>query len=213
MDLNAFLRLFEPEERERLVFMDGLTKSLGASNIRNCHVIANQEMVKFIVSRRLAWRDPTLFCLRGSHSRLPDGLRKCRPEHHRAHECKPPGTEIFPGGQWLAPHHRPGLLRLYSRSATGCCGAVGRTASHWAPIWRRSMGWRSCRVLSFRVMAASGCAFLMPPLRNEPRAPPSAFWRGWRQCNIVVPAGFLMEASRIYLGGGIYGLQPGAIHR
>jgi aspartate/methionine/tyrosine aminotransferase len=42
MDLNTFLRLFDPEERKRLMFLDGITKSLGASNIRNCHLIASE---------------------------------------------------------------------------------------------------------------------------------------------------------------------------
>jgi aspartate aminotransferase len=51
MDLNAFLKLFEPAERSRLMFLDGITKSLGASNIRNCHLIAPENVVKFIVSR------------------------------------------------------------------------------------------------------------------------------------------------------------------
>lgn len=51
MDLNAFLHLFEPAERSRLMFLDGITKSLGASNIRNCHLIASEEVSKFIVAR------------------------------------------------------------------------------------------------------------------------------------------------------------------
>ena len=51
MELNALLRLFEPEERKRLLFLDGITKSLGASNIRNCHLIAPDEVAKFINSR------------------------------------------------------------------------------------------------------------------------------------------------------------------
>jgi aspartate aminotransferase len=51
MDLNSFLQFFDPEERKRLIFLDGLTKSLGSSNARNCHLIASQELVKFIVSR------------------------------------------------------------------------------------------------------------------------------------------------------------------
>jgi aspartate aminotransferase len=51
MDLNSFLQNFDPEERKRLIFLDGLTKSLGSSNARNCHLIASQEVVKFIVSR------------------------------------------------------------------------------------------------------------------------------------------------------------------
>lgn len=51
MDLNAFLKLFSPEERRRLLFLDGITKSLGASNIRNCHLLAPEKLVKYIVAR------------------------------------------------------------------------------------------------------------------------------------------------------------------
>jgi aspartate aminotransferase len=51
MDLNSFLAFFEPQELPRLMFLDGITKSLGASNIRNCHLIASQEVVKFTVAR------------------------------------------------------------------------------------------------------------------------------------------------------------------
>ncbi len=50
MDLNSFIKNFEPEERKKLMFLDGLTKSLGASNIRNCHLIAPEDVVKYIVS-------------------------------------------------------------------------------------------------------------------------------------------------------------------
>jgi aspartate/methionine/tyrosine aminotransferase len=51
MDLNSFLKFFTPEERKRIMFLDGLTKSLGASNIRNCHLIADESVIKFIVAR------------------------------------------------------------------------------------------------------------------------------------------------------------------
>ena len=51
MDLNSFLGYFEPAERERLLFLDGITKSLGGSNIRNCHLIAAENVIKFIVAR------------------------------------------------------------------------------------------------------------------------------------------------------------------
>lgn len=51
MDLNQFISYFDPEERKRLMFLDGITKSLGASNIRNCHLIASEEVIKFIVAR------------------------------------------------------------------------------------------------------------------------------------------------------------------
>lgn len=51
MDLNRFIQLFEPAERPRLMFLDGLTKSLGASNVRNCHLIASEEVIRFSVAR------------------------------------------------------------------------------------------------------------------------------------------------------------------
>jgi aspartate/methionine/tyrosine aminotransferase len=51
MDLNSFLKFFTPEERKRLMFLDGITKSLGGSNIRNCHLIADENVIKFIVAR------------------------------------------------------------------------------------------------------------------------------------------------------------------
>jgi len=51
MDLNAFIQYFDPAERQRLMFLDGLTKSLGGSNVRNCHLIASEPVVKFIVAR------------------------------------------------------------------------------------------------------------------------------------------------------------------
>jgi aspartate aminotransferase len=51
MDLNSFYLMFDPDERPRLMFLDGITKSLGGSNIRNCHLIASEEVVKYTVAR------------------------------------------------------------------------------------------------------------------------------------------------------------------
>ena len=51
MDLNTFIQKFDPDERKRLMFLDGITKSLGGSNIRNCHLIASEDVIKFIVAR------------------------------------------------------------------------------------------------------------------------------------------------------------------
>ncbi len=51
MDLNSFLQYFDTDERPRLMFLDGLTKSLGGSNVRNCHLIASEAVVKFTVAR------------------------------------------------------------------------------------------------------------------------------------------------------------------
>jgi aspartate/methionine/tyrosine aminotransferase len=61
MDLNAFVARFEPAERERLMFLDGITKSLGGSNIRNCHLIANTQVIQFIVSRASHGVIPSFF--------------------------------------------------------------------------------------------------------------------------------------------------------
>ena len=63
MDLNAFLGNFTPAERKHLMFLDGLTKSLGASNIRNCHLIASDEVVKFSVARASHTVMPTFYSL------------------------------------------------------------------------------------------------------------------------------------------------------
>ena len=43
-----------PDERKRIMFLDGITKSLGASNIRSCHLIADETVVKFITARALS---------------------------------------------------------------------------------------------------------------------------------------------------------------
>ncbi len=50
-DINVVLKAFSPEERSRLIFLDGLTKSLGASNIRGAHLVASEKVVKFITNR------------------------------------------------------------------------------------------------------------------------------------------------------------------
>jgi aspartate/methionine/tyrosine aminotransferase len=63
MDLNAFLGFFAPDERMRLMFLDGITKSLGGSNIRNCHLIASEEVVKFTVARASHGVMPSFFSL------------------------------------------------------------------------------------------------------------------------------------------------------
>ncbi|MFP4321976.1 MAG: aminotransferase class I/II-fold pyridoxal phosphate-dependent enzyme [Anaerolineales bacterium] len=50
-NINQVLEAFSPEHRNRLMFLDGLTKSMGASNIRNAHLIASEQVIKFCVSR------------------------------------------------------------------------------------------------------------------------------------------------------------------
>jgi aspartate aminotransferase len=63
MELNSFLNSFTPEERKRLMFLDGLTKSLGGSNIRNCHLIADEAVIKFITARASHGVIPSFYSL------------------------------------------------------------------------------------------------------------------------------------------------------
>lgn len=51
IDANVVLGAFSPEERERIIILDGLTKSLGASNVRNAHLLASERVIKFISGR------------------------------------------------------------------------------------------------------------------------------------------------------------------
>ncbi len=50
-DLNAMLRELSGEERERCIVLDGITKSLGASNVRNAHLLASERVVRLAQSR------------------------------------------------------------------------------------------------------------------------------------------------------------------
>jgi len=50
-NINTVLNAFTPAERDRLVFMDGLTKSIGASNIRGAHLVASKAVISFVNSR------------------------------------------------------------------------------------------------------------------------------------------------------------------
>jgi aspartate aminotransferase len=50
-DINAILSAFAPEERARIMILDGITKSMGASNIRNAHLLADEKVITFISGR------------------------------------------------------------------------------------------------------------------------------------------------------------------
>jgi aspartate aminotransferase len=63
MDLNSFLPNFTPAERKRIMFLVGITKSLGGSNIRNCHLIADENVIKFISARASHTVYPTFYSL------------------------------------------------------------------------------------------------------------------------------------------------------
>jgi aspartate/methionine/tyrosine aminotransferase len=76
MDLNRFLAAFDPADRDRLMFLDGLTKSLGASNIRNAHLIASQAAIKLIVAIASHGVIPTYFGQAVAMTAYRSGYRK-----------------------------------------------------------------------------------------------------------------------------------------
>ncbi|MCI0518922.1 MAG: pyridoxal phosphate-dependent aminotransferase [Chloroflexi bacterium] len=79
MALNTFLQHFEPAERSRLMFLDGITKSLGGSNVRNCHLIASEEVVKFITARASHTVIPSFYSLAVAMAAYEMGYREaCR---------------------------------------------------------------------------------------------------------------------------------------
>ncbi len=75
-DLNSFLKNFTPQEQARLLFLDGLTKSLGASNIRNCHLLADERIIKFIVARASHTVMPTFYSLAVAMAAYETGYRE-----------------------------------------------------------------------------------------------------------------------------------------
>jgi aspartate/methionine/tyrosine aminotransferase len=51
MSINSFMAAFDADERPKIMFLDGITKSLGGSNIRNAHLVAAENVIKFIQGR------------------------------------------------------------------------------------------------------------------------------------------------------------------
>jgi aspartate aminotransferase len=76
MDLNSFLKFFTPEERKRIMFLDGITKSLGGSNIRNCHLIADEVVIKFIVARASHTVMPSFYSIAVAMAAYEIGFRE-----------------------------------------------------------------------------------------------------------------------------------------
>ncbi|WP_306591519.1 pyridoxal phosphate-dependent aminotransferase [Geothrix sp. 21YS21S-4] len=75
-DVNVLLRAFEPELRKRLMILDGITKSLGGSNVRNCHLLADEAVVKVIVAQASHTVIPSFFSLAVAMAAYEMGFRK-----------------------------------------------------------------------------------------------------------------------------------------
>jgi aspartate aminotransferase len=75
-NINTMLHAFSPAERERLIFIDGLTKSLGASNIRSAHVVAGREVVRYITSQASHTVVPSFFAQAVAIAAYQQGFRQ-----------------------------------------------------------------------------------------------------------------------------------------
>ncbi|MBI1754008.1 MAG: pyridoxal phosphate-dependent aminotransferase [Acidobacteria bacterium] len=75
-DVNVLLRAFEPAQRKRLMVLDGITKSLGGSNIRNCHLLADADVVKTIVAQASHTVIPSFFSLAVAMAAYEKGLQE-----------------------------------------------------------------------------------------------------------------------------------------
>lgn len=60
-DINEVLNAFNPEDRERLIFLDGITKSLGGSNIRSAQLVAGKAVCQHITSQASHGVIPSFF--------------------------------------------------------------------------------------------------------------------------------------------------------
>ena len=50
-DVKRLLAALSPQQRRRCIVLDGLTKALGASNIRSAHLLADQDVVEVVKAR------------------------------------------------------------------------------------------------------------------------------------------------------------------
>lgn len=75
-DVNALLRAFEPGLRNRIMVLDGITKCLGGSNIRNCHLLAPEAVVKMIVAQSSHTVIPSFFSLAVAMAAYEKGLQE-----------------------------------------------------------------------------------------------------------------------------------------
>ncbi|NPA26902.1 MAG: pyridoxal phosphate-dependent aminotransferase [Chloroflexi bacterium] len=75
-DINALLRGFDPDQRERVMVLDGATKALGASNIRVGWLTAGREVTRFITARASHSVIPPFFAQAVAMAAIERGYRE-----------------------------------------------------------------------------------------------------------------------------------------
>ncbi len=174
MNLNAFLRLFEPAERERLLILDGITKSLGGSNIRNCHLIANNKFISYIVARASHTVMPSFYSLAVAMTAMkwdmPMNLAPLRTDQRSRKVLKEFLDSI------ISHISSAKGITLLSMSVNGLKPAAGNTEP-LGQYLAEEVELRLYLVLSFHLTEANGYASLMPLRWNAPWAPRSVSWK------------------------------------
>ena len=94
-DVNILLRAFEPGLRKRLMVLDGITKSLGGSNIRNCHLLADAELIKTMVAQASHTVVPSFFSLAVAMAAYEKGFKEA---------SAPIATPTRASRAWLRDH-------------------------------------------------------------------------------------------------------------
>ncbi len=75
-DINQLLRAFEPALRERLIVLDGITKSLGGSNIRLAWLTASEQVIRFVAARASHGTIPSFFAMAVAQAAIEMGYRE-----------------------------------------------------------------------------------------------------------------------------------------
>ena len=167
MDLNSFLKNFSPEERKRIMFLDGLTKSLGGiqhpqlppDRGRSCHQV--HHCACFTRSHSFV-----LFTRRCDGC-LRNGIQRSRENHRRADQRQPRGLEETPRRKRTATYHRQRVLRLHERWRIHQSTRDGMTANHSDNISQRITALPLSLARSSPPSAANGSASPTPRLSER----------------------------------------------
>jgi aspartate/methionine/tyrosine aminotransferase len=172
MDLGAFLSRFDPSERARLIFMDGITKSLGASNVRNAHLMADAEVARFIVARASHSVLPSFFSMAVAMSAYEMGFstatRGIREPTSRSRRAL---AEFIAGRGWRA------IL------------GQGYYAFIDVGDWLAKIGWKDSESLGRALAEEHGVAVV-------PGAFFSAYGGSWIRFSYATPPGRTLGAAR-----------------
>ena len=75
-NINTILNAFTPEERKKLIFLDGITKCMGASNIRSAQVVADETVIQHMNSQASHGVIPSFFAQAVAIAAFEMGMEK-----------------------------------------------------------------------------------------------------------------------------------------